>query len=114
MPNVLPIGKWVTGAIKRLPGGKLVMKTANPGVRKNVEMGFYDGTGFHPIRASSDYQESRAGESRRASSPTADLDRRRREATNRDRYLSRVGAKKKRKGVKAATKKTKKKTARRR
>jgi hypothetical protein len=27
--------------------------------RKNVEMGFYDETGFHPIRASADYSESR-------------------------------------------------------
>lgn len=29
--------------------------------RKNVEMGFWDDTGFHPIRASSDYDDSRAG-----------------------------------------------------
>jgi len=25
---------------------------------KNVEMGFYDGTGFHPIRASKDYSSA--------------------------------------------------------
>ncbi|HEV2388670.1 MAG TPA: hypothetical protein VGS20_15610 [Candidatus Acidoferrales bacterium] len=27
---------------------------------KNIEMGFWDGTGFHPIRASRDYSERRA------------------------------------------------------
>ena len=35
--------------------------------RKNVQMGFWDGTGFHPIRASSDYDsgyEIRAARSR--------------------------------------------------
>ena len=26
--------------------------------RRNVEMGFYDGTGFHPIRASRDYDSA--------------------------------------------------------
>jgi len=26
---------------------------------KNVEMGFYDATGFHPIRASKDYQSTK-------------------------------------------------------
>src|SRR5262249_38057312 len=30
--------------------------------RKNVEMGYTDATGFHPVRASKDYDESRAGE----------------------------------------------------
>ena len=29
---------------------------------KNVEMGFTDATGFHPIRSSSDYKPYRAGE----------------------------------------------------
>jgi len=35
--------------------------------RKNVQMGFYDSTGFHPIRASSDYSgayETRSARSR--------------------------------------------------
>ncbi len=31
---------------------------------KNVEMGFYDATGFHPIRASRDYSGAQAGEKR--------------------------------------------------
>jgi hypothetical protein len=30
--------------------------------RRNVEMGFWDATGFHPIRASEDYSAGRAGE----------------------------------------------------
>jgi len=34
------------------------------GRKKNVEMGFYDATGFHPIRASKDYSGARAGERR--------------------------------------------------
>jgi hypothetical protein len=61
--SALPVGKWVTGAVKRLASGKIVMRTANPGVRRNVEQGFYDQYGFHPIRASSDYSAARAGES---------------------------------------------------
>lgn len=32
--------------------------------RKNVEQGFWDSTGFHPIRASKDYSMARAGERR--------------------------------------------------
>ncbi len=32
--------------------------------KRNVEMGFYDSTGFHAIRASSDYSGARAGEKR--------------------------------------------------
>lgn len=36
--------------------------------RSNVEQGFYDRKGrFHPIRASSDYSGSRAGEGRKRS-----------------------------------------------
>lgn len=31
-------------------------------VMKNVEAGFYDSTGFHPIRSSRDYSKARAGE----------------------------------------------------
>jgi hypothetical protein len=33
---------------------------------KNVEQGFYDDTGFHPIRGSKDYIKARAGEGRTA------------------------------------------------
>jgi hypothetical protein len=39
----------------------------NKSRRKNVEMGFYDASGFHPIRASSDYSEGqRPSRSKRA------------------------------------------------
>ena len=31
---------------------------------RNVAEGFYDSTGFHPIRASRDYSKARAGEGR--------------------------------------------------
>jgi hypothetical protein len=34
------------------------------GLKGNVEQGFWDSTGFHPIRASSDYSAARAGEKR--------------------------------------------------
>ncbi len=34
------------------------------GRKRNVEMGFYDAHGFHPIRASSDYSGAKAGEKR--------------------------------------------------
>ena len=30
--------------------------------RKNVEAGFWNATGFHPIRASRDYDADRAGD----------------------------------------------------
>ena len=33
---------------------------------KNIEQGFYDETGFHPIRASKDYSEKRATAGARA------------------------------------------------
>ena len=39
-------------------------------ILKNVEKGFYDSTGFHPIRASRDYSGAKAGETR-ARSKTA-------------------------------------------
>ena len=35
------------------------------GYLKNVEIGFHDASGFHPIRGSSDYSSSRAGEGRK-------------------------------------------------
>ena len=38
---------------------------------KNVEMGFYDATGFHPIRSSSDYNKAKAGEGRRGGAARA-------------------------------------------
>lgn len=38
--------------------------------KRNIEMGYWDGGIFHPIRASSDYSGARAGE-KRARSKTA-------------------------------------------
>ena len=55
--------------------------------RKNVEMGFYDATGFHPIRASADYRRSRAGEGRPSRSKRAETARFR-AAQKRSRYRS--------------------------
>ena len=56
-------------AYRVLADGRVQVKTAparkNPAKkrrRKNVEKGFFDAYGFHPIRSSSDYDESRVGE----------------------------------------------------
>jgi hypothetical protein len=44
----------------RIHRGKLQLKVP---VSKNIKAGFYDQEGiFHPIRASSDYDQARAGE----------------------------------------------------
>jgi hypothetical protein len=43
-----------------------VRRIANAYLRKNIVAGFYDATGFHPIRASADYSAGRAGEKHRA------------------------------------------------
>lgn len=51
--------------------------------RKNVEMGFWDARGFHPIRASKDYSAGRASEGYRPRTK-----RGRREAA---RYRKKVG-----------------------
>jgi hypothetical protein len=40
-------------------------------VRRNIEMGYYDSTGFHPIRRSRDYSAGRAGERYRPRSRSA-------------------------------------------
>ena len=44
--------------------GRTVSRLKNLLRRHNVEMGFTDATGFHPIRASKDYSMARAGERR--------------------------------------------------
>ena len=54
------ISKKVMSAFSRRSPRKKKMAKRK---RRNVEMGFYDDTGFHPIRASSDYSSSRGGES---------------------------------------------------
>jgi len=44
--------------------GRTVSRLKNLLRRHNVEMGFTDATGFHPIRASKDYSMARSGEGR--------------------------------------------------
>jgi len=58
---------WTGAKVRRLPSGdvqvSLPPKLAAGGRRRNIAAGFYDEEGiFHPIRASFDYQASRAGE----------------------------------------------------
>lgn len=62
----IPVGVWIKGSVMKTPSGRVMLKTSNPQVkrRKNVEMGYYDQYGFHPIRASRDYSPARAGESK--------------------------------------------------
>jgi hypothetical protein len=43
---------------------------------KNVEMGFYDASGFHPIRTSEDYSAGREGERSRMATKRALMQRR--------------------------------------
>lgn len=51
---------------------------------KNVAAGFYDATGFHPIRASSDYSPKRGGDKIRAPwTTTMPARRRKKKATGR-------------------------------
>jgi hypothetical protein len=47
-----------------------VKRHAKSLLRRNVQAGFYDSTGFHPIRASADYSAGRAGEKFRGGSHT--------------------------------------------
>lgn len=49
-----------SGIIIDRKSGKLHI--INPGRIQNISQGYYDGTGFHPIRASSDYDPDRAGD----------------------------------------------------
>jgi len=44
------------------PRGRRTKKRIRNARRKNMEMGFHDDTGFHPIRASADYSPAVAGE----------------------------------------------------
>lgn len=46
---------------KSKKAAKSILKRLFP----NVQEGFYDSSGFHPIRASSDYDAKRVGEGRR-------------------------------------------------
>lgn len=49
-------------ATTRRLASRAIKKTAK---RRNVQQGFYDASGFHPIRASADYSQSVAGEAGR-------------------------------------------------
>lgn len=55
------LAKWVRSQIGA------TVKRRNTKRRRNVEMGFYSGGVFHPIRASSDYSRTRGGDWRGAS-----------------------------------------------
>ena len=39
-----------------------VRRNARTALRRNISEGFYDATGFHPIRSASDYSRKAAGE----------------------------------------------------
>lgn len=44
--------------VTRNKDGSMILRP----VRRNVAQGYYDATGFHPIRASKDYDPDRAGD----------------------------------------------------
>jgi len=59
----MPRNVWIKGNVMITPGGQV--KVAVPMPKKNprnIAQGFYDATGFHPIRSSSDYDPDRAGD----------------------------------------------------
>jgi hypothetical protein len=61
-PSTKPLGiLTVLGRSKKkaVAKGKRLLRRLT-----NVSEGFYDSTGFHPIRASKDYSKARAGEGR--------------------------------------------------
>lgn len=60
---------WIPASFVKVDKAKgkvhiLTTKAKNPSTRrqKNIAMGFYDATGFHPIRASEDYDPDRSGD----------------------------------------------------
>jgi len=59
--NAVRVKKSKSGAVTFSPVH--VLKRGKKARRvKNVERGFYDATGFHPIRSSRDYDPDRAGD----------------------------------------------------
>jgi hypothetical protein len=61
--NAVRVKKSKSGAITFSPVRVLRRRKTKNGRRvKNVERGFYDATGFHPIRSSRDYDPDRAGD----------------------------------------------------
>lgn len=60
----LPRNVWLDTKAMITPSGKVKLKVPlTAGIRRNIAQGYYDGTGFHPIRASADYDPDRAGDS---------------------------------------------------
>ena len=57
--SVVGVGKTVKAAES---AGRGILRSL--GIKKNVAAGFWDDSGFHPIRASYDYDKSRVGEKR--------------------------------------------------
>jgi len=49
-----------------------MLKAKNRKRKKNVEMGFFDSKGFHPIRASADYMPYKSGEFPRRGASSAE------------------------------------------
>lgn len=61
--NAVRVKKSKSGAISFSPVRVLRRRTTKGGRRvKNVERGFYNATGFHPLRSSKDYDPDRAGD----------------------------------------------------
>jgi hypothetical protein len=61
--NAVRVKKSKTGAVTFSPVRVLQRRKTKNGRRvKNVERGFYDATGFHPLRSSRDYDPDRAGD----------------------------------------------------
>lgn len=57
--------KRATGiAVKKLKNGAVTITPValKRGARRNIAAGYYDQTGFHPIRSSKDYDPDRAGD----------------------------------------------------
>lgn len=68
-------GKFIKAeAVRFNRNGTVTVKTrSNP---RNVQAGFYDATGFHPLRASSDYDPDRAGDDYESKSDNKSVKRR--------------------------------------
>lgn len=74
-PGGLEYGQWIPAqAVRFNENGSVSMDVPGRAVnrgrrtnrrRRNIAAGFWDDSGFHPIRASYDYSPSRAGETRK-------------------------------------------------
>ena len=61
--NAIRVKKNKNGSVTMSPVQVLKKKNGKKARRvKNVERGFYNATGFHPLRSSKDYDPDRAGD----------------------------------------------------